>query len=414
MKNLKLFILLFCFVATYSCEEDTVRPLVNNDSIAPGNIEVIKVDDFTGGSTITYNLPNDNDLLYVVAEFSRGDSGEMASVKSSAFSNTLTVEGFAKSQAYEVKLYAVDQSENRSEPVTVTIKPETPSYVFVCSSIEYDADFGGIRLTWDNPYNGVVSIEVYSVDDATGDLVLADVIYTESSNSEGYAIRGFESVETDFVIIAKDRYDNQCGQINATVTPLFEELVDRAFYQAIVQTHDSPTEYGWTLDRVYNGVIGNEGFHTSPSYSDPDGELPEYADWSYDGIDIGVHMFTLDLGKLTKLSRFKFWQRVNYYYRHGNTKIFDLWGATDLNDDGTLNGWTLLLENAEVIKPSGTLTSAENTDEDNEFAAAGHDFIIPNSAPPVRYIRFAQKLSWNYTSAMINMTEIEFYGDIID
>lgn len=192
--------------------------------------------------------------------------------------------------------------------------------------------------------------------------------------------------------------------------PLVEELLDRTNYLGIEQPHDTDAAWVWTLQKVYDGIIGDQGFHTYPDWNDPDGALPEYENWSYNGIDINVHMFTIDIGEIRQLSRFKFWQRENYFYRHVNPKIFDLWGSEELNADGTFEGWTLLLENAEVIKPSGTLLFEENTEEDIEAAMLGHDFVIPIEAPKVRYIRFVNKYSWNYADAAINITELEFYG----
>jgi len=166
----------------------------------------------------------------------------------------------------------------------------------------------------------------------------------------------------------------------------------------------------WDVDKLFDGVIGNQGYHSLvQSSSDIEiEELPEYENWSYAGIDISVKMFTIDLGKLSQLTRFKFWQREPYIYSHGNTKLFDLWGTENLKAEGTLEGWTLLLENKELIRPSGNSITQEIKEEDIEAAEAGHEFKISDDMPKVRYIRFVQKLSW-VENSICHMSEIEFY-----
>ncbi|KJD35724.1 hypothetical protein PW52_08255 [Tamlana sedimentorum] len=202
----------------------------------------------------------------------------------------------------------------------------------------------------------------------------------------------------------------QFGCIDNDIEPsLEEELIDRVNYKAIYQAYDTPSiEDDWSLDYVFDGIIGNQGYYSIVDISEYT-PIPEYKDWAYNGVDVAVTMFTLDLGKISQLTRFKFWQRDHFFYRHGNTKMFDLWGATELNEDSSLTWWTLLLENEEVIKPSGTLFYNENTAADIEAAEAGHEFLISQNMPKVRYIKFVQKLAWNNSTALLHMSEIEFY-----
>lgn len=412
MKNLKFLIALFCTAVIVSCDEDKIDPLVADDGVAPGPVVVDagSVENFSGGSKITYNLPDDEDVLYVVGEYQRTGSGEMVSVKSSVFNNSLTVQGFADESEYKVSLYAVDQSGNKSEGATVTINPEKPPYKYVCETLYAEATYGGIQLFWENPQTGLVTIEVYT-EDESGNLVFKDAVYTEGPNGERLVL-GLEAVETNFVFVVRDRFNNRCGQIRTTLTPLYIQLFPRENYQAVYQKHDTPSDYGWILPRTIDGIVGNQGFHSPPGWTDPDGELPEYANWSYNGIDLYPAMITWDIGELVQLYRFKYWPRLsNWMWRHGNPKIFDLWGTDELNPDGTLEGWTLLLENAGPVKPSGTLTNAENTQEDIEAAEAGFNFEISPDMPKVRYIRFVQKLAQNGTNTLFHISEVEFYGD---
>lgn len=411
MKNLKSIIVLLCIATVFSCEEDKMSSLITDDGIAPGPVVVdaSSVENLAGASKITYNLPDDEDLLYVVAEYQRGANEEISSVKSSVFNSSLTVEGFSEASEYNVTLYAVDQSGNKSVGASVVINPEEPPYKSVCGTLTYAPDYGGIRLKWENPEEGDVTIEIYS-ENESGGLIFKDAVYSSAQDGERLVL-GLEAVETNFVFIIRDRFNNKCGQIKATITPLYIELFDRVNYQAVYQTHDTPSDYGWILPRVYDGTKGDNGYHSPPNWKDPDGVLPEYIDWSYNGVPITPAMITLDIGSISQVYRFKFWPRLgNYMYRHGNPWLFDLWGSDHLNADGSFDGWTLLLEDAMVIKPSGQPDN-DNTAEDIEAAEAGFNFDISPDMPKVRYIRFVQKVAQNRTNSLLHISEMEFYGD---
>ena len=127
----------------------------------------------------------------------------------------------------------------------------------------------------------------------------------------------------------------------------------------------------------------------------------------------GYHIFTLDLGVLAKLSRFKFWQRQgSWVFTHGNPKHFDVWGIDVLPEDNgaSLEGWTKMIENGEVVKPSGGPLGT-NSAEDVAQAASGEEFEFPIEAPAVRYIRFVNLESWS-TGKFMHFMEINFWGQI--
>ena len=79
-----------------------------------------------------------------------------------------------------------------------------------------------------------------------------------------------------------------------------------------------------------------------------------------------------------------------------------------LNADGSLDGWVKLVENGEIIKPSG-LPVGTTTTEDIDYAALGHDMTAAASAPSIRYIRWVNTKNWGGTTFM-NIMEIEVYG----
>lgn len=406
MKN-KFIIWFLCSALFFSCEEDSIRPLVTDNGVAPSVVGNIVVNNLAGAAKLTYDLPDDQDLLYIEAEFKRQSTSEISKVRSSVYNNSLVVDGFGEEKDYEVSLYAVDQSENRSEGVSVTINPEKAPIKFVVESLEAFADFGGAHFYWDNIFEGEVSLEI-SIINEYGLPEVLDVVYTSTAVGD-YAVRGLDATERTFQVIIKDRFDNVSDPQFFVITPLFEEYLDRINHKAIVQPHDTPNTFAaWTLDNLFDGLInGNNGFLTAGNYVDPLGELPEYE-------GTGAVMFTIDLGVTAKISRFKWWQRTvgDRSYGANNPKIYDIWGSDKLNVDGSFDGWVKLVDKGTIIKPSG-LPLGEITSEDVEAAEAGHDVPSAVSAPPVRYIRWVNILSWAGMPTT-HIMELESYGQIVD
>ena len=124
-------------------------------------------------------------------------------------------------------------------------------------------------------------------------------------------------------------------------------------------------------------------------------------------------MFTMDFGVTAKLSRMKICLRKNCYntpYGHGDPKYFEVWGIDKIPADNgaSLEGWTRLIENGEVIKLSG-LPLGSHSEEDKEQAKRGEEFdiTIENN---VRYIRFVNIENWNGEKFM-HIIEIKFWGE---
>ena len=394
---------LFVLSIFLSCEEDSIRPLVDGDSIGPGTIENVVVENINGGANLTYNLPDNSDLLYVEAQFTRQEGGEISKVRSSVFNNRLVINGFGEEKDFDVTLFAVDQSENKSAPVNTVVSPKKPPFLFVCESIAASPDFGGVFFSWDNPLLEEISVEV-SVIDEFGVPQLLEVAY--SANVEGsLAVRGFEPVETTFVVVIKDRFGNKAPTKTFKIIPIFEEAAPKFNYAVVRQPHDSEDfNNRWRLDRIYNGNVNGGAFNaylSQGNWVDPD-PTPEYT-------GINAHMFTLDIGAELKVSR------VFYHapaYSGGAPRFFDVWGTNQLNPDGSFDGWVKIVDGGESIKPSG-LPVGTNTAEDDDTAARGIDIIADSGAPSVRYIRFVNKQTWSEAPAL-QINEIEFFGQIIE
>lgn len=386
----------------FSCEEEGRGPLTA-DSVPPKPVSEVTVTNRSGGAKITYNVPDDEDALLVEAIY-KLDNGKQVTSKSSIFKNHITVEGLRQMQPQEVELVAVDRSNNRSSSVFATINPEAAPIDKLFSSFTLVEDFGGVRLSYDNEEEISAELLLYA-EDEKGNLVYSQSVFIQDDQSSHQTFRGFPPVAAKFGISAIDRWDNATEILEAERTPLEEIILEIEEFRDLFLTGDEKDAFGWTKTNLWNGTIGEPGFHTAQG--NPGAIVPPYTE--------GYHMFTLDLGVTAKLSRFKFWQRQgSWIYTHGNPRYIEVWGIDKIpaDDGASLEGWTRLLANGEVIKPSGGPLGSASA-EDVAKAASGEEFEFPIEAPPVRYIRFVNIESWS-TGKFMHMMEINFWGQIAD
>lgn len=389
----------FLFIA---CEEEERGPLFRDD-IPPASVKDIEVENIPGGAKITYSVPKDEDVLYVEA-FYQLDNGKEVVSKSSVFKNTIIIEGLREKRSQEVELVSVDRSNNRSVPVFASITPETAPIDKLFESFELFEDFGGVRLSYNNEDEIAAEILLYAAD-SLGNMVYEQSVFISDNNSSHYTFRSFPPEARNFGVSAIDRWDNATEVVQKMITPLEEYELNTEKFRDIFLDGDEPDAFGWTKPNLWNGSIDGSGFHTAQG--EPGTVIPPYTR--------GYHVMSMDLGVVAKLSRFKFWQRQgSWIYTHGNPRYFEIWGIDEIPDDdgASLEGWTKLVENGEVVKPSGSALG-NNSAEDEAAAASGEEFDFPIEAPPVRYIRFVNLENWSGGKFM-HFMEIKFWGQEIE
>lgn len=405
MKDINLFFIIAILgfgMIMFSCEEEVKGPL-SGDAIPPGPVSEAVVSNLPGGAKIEYKVPADEDALLVEASYKLGN-GEVVTTKSSIFKNFVIVEGLRKVESQDVTLVAVDRSNNRSAPVVVSISPETAPVDKLFTTFQIVADFGGVRVSYNNEDNIKVELLLY-VADENGKLIYSQSAFISDDLRSHHTFRGFTPELANFGIAALDRWDNATEIFEASVLPLEEILLDIDNYNDIFLTGDENDAFGWAKPNMWNGSIGGAGFHTAQG--NPGSVVPPYTE--------GHHMFTVDLGVTARLSRFIFWQRQGgWIFTHGNPRHFEVWGTDVLPADNgaSLDGWTRLIENGEVLKPSGGPLGS-NSAEDVAQAAAGEEFELPIEAPPVRYIRFVNFESWS-TGKFVHVMELNFWGQLVN
>jgi hypothetical protein len=384
-----IFPVLLLLALMSSCNEDKLSP-VENDGIAPAPISNPQAEALPGAVKITYTIPSDKDLLYIKAEFTN-KGGQIIEVKASYYTNSLKLEGFADTSVYQVKLYAVDKGENKSQPVTIDVKPLRPPVYMAKDLLTYRPDFGGINIKSLNTAEADLAF-VICIKDSLGDYKIVDTYYSKR-DSINFSIRGFDSIQTNFAIYVRDRWNNRSDTVFASLTPIYEKLLDKTKFSNYPLTSDAPYGWGLQMPGMWDGKITAEGnmWHSADPWHVP-------------------MWITFDLGVAAKLSRFTLWQRQGtWIYTHGNPKDYEVWGSsTPPSDSWSWPGW-VLLSKCTSVKPSGNPLGS-NTSEDIAAAAAGESWNVSLDAPAIRYIRIKINSTWAGGVAA-HISEISFWGN---
>ncbi|MBB6107890.1 DUF5000 domain-containing lipoprotein [Mucilaginibacter lappiensis] len=403
IKNYSLLLLLLAVVlSVISCKRnDGARVPISTDNSKPGVITNVKVNNYNGGSYITYQLPNSQNILYVLAKYQIRDNVPRET-KSSYYSDTVTVEGFAKEQDYDVTLYTVSRADVLSDPVTVKVHPKTPAYISIRSTTTMTTDFGGVNVKAFNPLKKEIGVIVTAFNKATNTMEIQDQHYTTADTID-YSVRGYSTDPRSFGVYVTDKYGNISDTLKKSITPLFEQLLDKSKFSPYNLPSDTEIGYGWVLPNLWDGKTdGNSaGWHTNPGHTPP-------------------FVCTFNVGLTYKLSRFIIWERPDQYaFGHGNPKLFSLWGSNVASPQdaqlpvssavGTVVGdWTNLGNFRYPNPPSGLPPGATNA-ADNAFVLAGVNFNISISAPAVHFIRVAVGQTWSGGN-FAHIMELSFYG----
>ncbi|MBV4357539.1 DUF5000 domain-containing lipoprotein [Pinibacter aurantiacus] len=404
MGKLNLYILSFSLLA-FGCKQETLNSPIVTNSNAPGTVANVKVVNENGKASITYSLPTDKDLQYVKAVYETSP-GVAAQVIASRYANNLTVDGFGDTLAHTIKLYSVNSSEVASTPVDVTVQPLTPGYILARRSLEVNITFGGFTIKALNPTGD--NLAIIPMVDTTGkgnwgqttgmdNVYSADTVITAT-------IRNQPSVERKYAFAVRDRWFHYSDTLFLTLTPLFEQQLDKSKFATLVLPHDA--------------TVLNNGGYTWPYYMYDGNYHPGWPS-TYFTVESSItpQMVTLDLGAVHTFSRFQinpYLEVGNYYYVRGNLKDFEVWGSNspDLNDPVSAtnepgSSWEKI-GTYHVTKPSGSSYQIETT-ADQQAAYNGWQFDFPTGLKDYRYIRVRQLSNWQ-GSYFLTIAELTLWG----
>ena len=201
---------------TGSCDSSDIK----EDTTPPGKLSVQSVTPTSGGGIIYYNLPDDNDILFVRADYINAQGDEVYRV-SSKQNDSIEINGLIDTSPVTVNLSVYDTSQNRSEVVSVDFSPNR-SFIFdVLESLKITADLGGVRVNWTNDEEKTVFIYV-SITGSDGE---EEIRILSSNNKNGARfVRGLPAEEQNFSIKVEDFDGNSTPDTDyGSYTPLFKK-----------------------------------------------------------------------------------------------------------------------------------------------------------------------------------------------
>ncbi|MAU31277.1 MAG: hypothetical protein CMC36_05155 [Flavobacteriaceae bacterium] len=399
MKKTKILSILFIsIIILFGCKDDE-----NQDSTPPGSLTIENITPTNGGGIISYQLPDDSDILFVRAEYTNSLGVGVYRV-SSSHNNSIEIDGLNQNTAITVRLFVVDENENISQPVEVDFTP-LPSFIYlVQESISISPDLGGVKLEWENVEEKTVYVHLHIVDGDEEEIR----ILSSNTPTEEIFVRGLESNEMIFLTKVED-FDGNITDLEekAIITPLFEEMIDKSTWALISQLSVNGNAWEGETIAFWDDIVDTAETNSDNSYfiiwRDQNGGT---LNWPLD--------IVINLNKNVRVHRFKVWQRafwyngptgIPYYFQEENMRSFDLYASNNTID------WTLLGQ-FDIGDPSN-----ENGNIPQDFidaAANGHDFDLDGVSEPFRYLKIS--LTSNYGSdTYVHGSEITLWGlDNID
>lgn len=375
-----------------SCETDDDRGQFATDGTPPGKVTDIKVLNEKGSSVLTYTTPQDADLLYVEAKYNNS-SGKETIVRASAFTNTMQLNGFLRSEKIPVEVFAVDKSFNKSKITPVEIEPLDSAIFDVLDSMSYQAIFGGVEISWENEAEQDIVIEFLRFNKKENTYDNYRNTYSKAPSLD-VSIRGLNAKKTDFAILIRDEFEQRTDTLKFEATPLYEEQIDPKKFRELPNNPNFDTSsYSYDFSTLFDKVV------TSIKV------------YSIFGDDIGKVYFTMDLGDQIKLSRFKLWSRPEFIYEHSQPRHIVLLGTNNhsiASDPESETGWETLGEWYDE-KPSGNPANVPATEEDEAAFNNGIDFELDINVGSYRYLRFVSLESWGKTDRLW-LAELRFWG----
>lgn len=395
------YLFTICIAGLAACaKEDMYNDVISNDQTKPDPVSDLKVINFKGGAHIIYRLPKSGNILYVQASYKiNGTAARQA--KSSYYSDTITVSGFAESKDYEVSLRVVSRANIMSDEVIITVHPDIPVYKEVLPTVVMTPDFGGVNIRALNISRQPLGVILVLEDPVTKKYEIMDQFYTKQDTID-YSVRGYDTTAKKFGVYITDQWGNISDTVEKVLSPIFETQLDKNKFSVVRMPTDAVIGYGWNLPNLWDGKQDGTGWHTLPG-----GTFPLVATWG--------------LGVSAKLSRFTIWQRLGEYtYSHGNPRDFSLWGSDKANPvdqqlpvdaaEGTVVGDWVNMGNYHYPDPPSGARPGAATATDIVFAAAGVGFQVPLASPKVKYLRFAVASTWS-GGDFAHFMEITIWGN---
>ena len=389
----KLLFLTILFFAASSCSKQD-----DGDTTPPSVLTVDSVTPTNGGGIISYTLPNDDDILYVRAEYTNSN-GVDVSRASSSYNNSIEIDGLNQTTALTITLYVVDENYNQSAPIYVELVPLESFIYLVQESIEVNTDLGGFRINWENIQSKTVYVFVH-INNGSEEEVR---ILSSNNSSESIAVRGLPSEEITISTRIEDFDENSTTlEEKGTLTPLFEQVIDKSTWTLVASQSVNGNAWEGASVNFWDDVIDTTNNNSDNSY------FMIWRDLNGGSLNWPLDL-VIDLNKNVKVTRFTVWQRaywyngpsdIPYYFQEENMKSFTIYASND----------------AQVWEELGQFDIGDPRDSEGNIpqsaldsAANGHEFELDEVSESFRYLKFS--VTSNYGSeAYVNGSEITMYG----
>ena len=438
MKISNLFYL-FAALVVCACSSDLGgRVDQYADVPVPSPVTIASIRNISGGAVIKINIPDDEYLKGVVAYYER--NGKEVNARISRYVDSLTVEGFADTDAHVVRIHSFNVNGELSDPVEATVNPLMPAIKSV--GVNMVDTFGGVKIyLTGNESLSDLAVCLLKCDDLNDmGKPLKDMKWVEvttmftSSNDIRLTRRGLEPEEAIFGVYVRDHWGNISDTTTAVLTPLWEAKLDT------VKTADGRNAY------IFKDAHITDDNCTSTNAS----WYPVSALWDNSGLSEIPHFFvseeggpsptwlTIDLGRNARLSRITTLPRIGYViYGGGAVRDYEFWGSlaptgksvdpTEDNPYGFDETWFCLGKFTQA-KPSGYLENGlpgTVTVEDRDTYNAGNDFeldrdVYPRCNDELRYLRVVFANTFNTfefghgtSNRQVQTGEVTPYGEPI-
>ncbi len=418
MKHIRILWMIFLLAVTFTtCKENE-----NKEDIKTRPITEYQVKAINGGAIISYTMPNDENILYVMAEYER--NGKIYTERSSLYNNSLKIEGFNTMNLVHATLYTVNYYETKSDPLPVEFTPLESPISIAYHSLATKPGFGGIHLNWKNDSRTEFGIRLMV--EEKGDLIDKEMYF--SAMAEGRTFRTYKAVPTTFAISFEDKWGNISDTAKVTLTPIPEDEIFPYVHKMDVPYDKTDDVSPYTRACLYDHKAGNNSWFAQKSETEKSS------------------VFTLDMKKEYLLSRVKFWARqlaadgatrLSPYTSGKVPLVLEFYGCRDISVD-QLNdkGYWLHPELENDFTHDGVKRSSPSfTDEwiflgrftrtrldelgyTNEeiyrITDQGEEFLFPDDPQPIRYIRVAVMSVFDSTpptGAIFQIGELNFWGN---
>lgn len=159
MKNINISVVFILLIILSACAEDVIFKNRKADGTPPAEVNVTEIIPRFGKLTVVWDLPQDDDFLYVKVSYPKGD-GERVHTYSKSNQDSIIIPNL-NDEEYSLTFKTVDISGTVSIGVTHKATPLKPAYKTASETVSAIPTVGAIIFDWNNPSGDTLLATVY-------------------------------------------------------------------------------------------------------------------------------------------------------------------------------------------------------------------------------------------------------------